>query len=163
MNICVVGDCNTGKTTFCRGRKDTSYVPTVGVDFALYDNGEHSFKFWDTAGQERFRAVGAHYYRLASTVCIFYACDLPSSIKSVPYWQSLVSLHSDAKQIVIGAKCDLPGPPGEYSGMYPGPADIFISTKNNEGIEELYCTLHGKCESVSLELIPTQRTKCCYF
>jgi GTPase SAR1 family protein len=144
MNVVLVGDVNTGKTSFCRG--GDSYVPTVGVDFALMGQT----RVWDTSGQERFRSVGRGYYHLARVILIFYACGQEETQKSVKGWRAEASLHSDARIIVVGCKCDQ-GKEGE--------ADIFISNTTGEGVEELKGMLPRR--GLEMELRPAQR-HCCY-
>lgn len=91
---------------------------------------------------------------MADIVLIFYACDSPKSILSIPKWKSEVSLETTAKIYVIGCKCDL-GKDGD--------ADLFISNLTGEGLSDLHDILRltAEIEPVSLELTPSQRN-CCY-
>lgn len=144
MDVVLVGDMNTGKTSFCR--RHLNDVPTIGIDFTMFGN----IRFWDTSGQERFRSVGRTYYRLARIILIFYACGQKDTQKSVEAWKAEAQLHSDARIIVVGCKCDR-GKEGE--------ADIFISNLTGEGIDELNDMLPQR--GLEIELVPSQRN-CCY-
>jgi len=111
IKIIVIGDVNTGKTSFCQryanGTFTTEYKATVGVDFVVKGN----FQLWDVAGQERFAAVTAAYYRGAAGALVVLDWNEPASLASAQKWiEDLRKKYTDDIPILIVAnKCDLPG------------------------------------------------------
>ncbi|XP_060210947.1 GTP-binding nuclear protein Ran-B1-like, partial [Lycium barbarum] len=69
FNLVIVGDGETGKTTFVKrhlnGEFEKKYDPTIGVEVHPLDFftncGEIRFYCWDTAGQEKFGALRDSY------------------------------------------------------------------------------------------------------
>ena len=61
IRVLVLGESHTGKTTFIR-RNITQYVPTIGVDYSVYDHKDVNLRIWDTAGHDRFKQVVQNFY-----------------------------------------------------------------------------------------------------
>ena len=73
LRLIIIGDYNTGKTTFLntyirQETVNTVYDPTIGIDFAsrtiIAPSGETvKLACWDTSGQENFKSIVRSYYR----------------------------------------------------------------------------------------------------
>lgn len=115
----VIGDTGVGKTSlirsFCQNRFDTSYIPTVGVDFAVqrFDilNTSYTLQMWDTAGQERFQSIATTYYRGADVIAIIFDLTDRQSLLSCEAWLYAAKNENwDASKMqiyLIGTKADL--------------------------------------------------------
>lgn len=118
IKLMTLGDAGGGKTTLisrlCNQIHNTSYQPTIGVEFnVLYlDRGGKSLKLqlWDTAGQECYAPIVRSYYK--NMAGAFYVIDLTSNkaIKRINYWlrEFNKNINCESHMIVIGNKCDSP-------------------------------------------------------
>lgn len=117
LKIVLLGDDNTGKTTFATRFKTGLYKPplttSIGVDFTFkhisLERRNIKAQIWDTVGQEGFRKISFLYCTNAHGIILFFdvSCrssflSLPSIIKSVKNYN-----NQNAEILIIGNKCDL--------------------------------------------------------
>ena len=116
INILLVGDTNTGKTSFVKrlifNKYDLTFVASIGVDFELkkikYKNKIYTIRFFDTAGQERFKSITKSYFRLANAYFIFFDLSNKDSLNHIHNWIDLIKEYSEKSIfIILGNKDDL--------------------------------------------------------
>ena len=116
INILLVGDTNTGKTSFVKrlifNKYDLTFVASIGVDFELkkikYKNKIYSIRLFDTAGQERFKSITKSYFRLANAYFIFFDLSNKDSLNHIHNWIDLIKEYSEKSIfIILGNKDDL--------------------------------------------------------
>ena len=82
IKIILVGDCNTGKSTFIKKLNDCqgvyTYQPTMGVDFHIHKiidkedpNTEYYLYFYDTSGNSKFNSIISSYYSYCPLAIFF--------------------------------------------------------------------------------------------
>jgi len=120
FKIILVGDHNSGKTTFFKNLLEYSYnvtetCPTIGVDYAIKYTKKNKqtikVNIWDTAGQERFKAIIINYFRGISGILLFFDLNNYNTFKSLEKWIKEIKnnnscIHSHPI-ILIGNKSDL--------------------------------------------------------
>ena len=116
INILLVGDTNTGKTSFVKrfifNKYDLTFVASIGVDFELkkikYKNKIYTIRLFDTAGQERFKSITKSYFRLANAYFIFFDLSNKDSLNHIHNWIDLIKEYSEKSIfIILGNKDDL--------------------------------------------------------
>lgn len=76
FKLCLVGDNNTGKTTFIHkillnGEFEEKYVPTLGVNVHSIKIDNKNVTVWDTASRGKFAGLADGYYIGADAFIIF--------------------------------------------------------------------------------------------
>ncbi|MFW9998202.1 MAG: Rab family GTPase [Candidatus Odinarchaeota archaeon] len=124
FKVVLCGDGFVGKTTLRRRYLgegfDTSYLETIGADFAIKDldieQKSIKFQIWDLAGQPRYAMVRPWYYKSALAGIIVFDISMPSSFKNLPSWINELWKHNGSGKIpfiIIGNKNDLRGETAE--------------------------------------------------
>ena len=76
IKSCVLGDRASGKTTLLshidNRLKTAKYVPTLGVDFVVYNKSGLCLHIWDTSGSNRFATIVRTFLRDVSLILIVY-------------------------------------------------------------------------------------------
>jgi len=112
-----LGDQSVGKTSiitrFMYDTFDTSYQPTIGIDFlskTMYlDDKTVRLQLWDTAGQERFRSLIPSYIRDSSVAVICYDITNRDSFVNTSKWIEEVRAErgKDVILMLCGNKNDM--------------------------------------------------------
>jgi Ras-related protein Rab-6A len=112
-----LGDQAVGKTSiitrFMYDTFDTSYQPTIGIDFLSktmhLDDKTVRLHLWDTAGQERFRSLIPGYIRDSSVAIIVYDITSRQSFLNTTQWLEDVRAErgNDVIICLVGNKTDL--------------------------------------------------------
>jgi len=112
-----LGDQSVGKTSiitrFMYDTFDTSYQPTIGIDFlskTMYlDDKTVRLQLWDTAGQERFRSLIPSYIRDSSVAVICYDITNRESFVNTSKWIDEVRAErgKDVILMLCGNKNDM--------------------------------------------------------
>ena len=122
LRLIVVGDYNTGKTTFINTyiRQDstnTVYDPTIGIDFASRNielGGGEIVKLacWDTSGQENFRSIVRSYYKDICGAFLVYDVTSRRSFANLLTWMNDIRRNASCKGhehpiLLLGTKIDV--------------------------------------------------------
>ena len=122
LRLIVVGDYNTGKTTFLntyirQEKSNTVYEPTIGIDFASRSielaSGEIiKLACWDTSGQENFKSIVRSYYRDICGAFLVYDITNRRSFLHLSSWLDDIRRHSSCKThthpiLLLGTKVDI--------------------------------------------------------
>jgi len=123
LKLIVLGDYNTGKTTFVNTYvreepHNTVYEPTIGIDFAaraieLKSGTIVKLACWDTSGQENFRSIVRSYYRDVCGVFLLFDVTSRRSFNSLGSWLRDIRRNKSCKGhdhpiLVLGTKIDKP-------------------------------------------------------
>eukprot|EP00088_Acartia_fossae_P037201 TRINITY_DN38361_c0_g1_i1.p1 TRINITY_DN38361_c0_g1~~TRINITY_DN38361_c0_g1_i1.p1 ORF type:complete len:221 (+),score=22.21 TRINITY_DN38361_c0_g1_i1:77-739(+) len=115
FKLVLVGDGNTGKTTFVKrhltGEFEKVYKATVGVNVHplkfTTTRGELCYEVWDTAGQEKFGGLRDVYYIDAKCAIIMFDVTARITYKNVPNWYRDIERVCERIPIVLcGNKVD---------------------------------------------------------
>ena len=154
FRICIVGECNVGKTSlltrFCDNTFKESYNNTIGVDFRVvtlkYQNMILKLHIWDTAGQERFKSIALNYFRSSHGFMFVYDISKENSFNNIQQWIDLAFSNSKHVGInfLVGNKCDLEN----ERTIQRADAEKFAKEKNliffetsaktNENVEKIF-------------------------
>ena len=117
FKIALLGDGGVGKTAlkerFLGKGFQSSYMMTVGADFAIYSteiNGEQvKLQIWDLAGQDRFKEVRTAYYQGALGALMVYDVTRKDSAENLVHWKEELLKHGNENpaMILVGNKIDL--------------------------------------------------------
>jgi len=122
FKIIVIGDTNTGKSTFIQrfvfDKFVPCYKPTIGVDFMtksihFEENTIVRLQLWDIAGQERFGGMTRVYYKDAVGCLILFDLSNYNTFETVKKWKedldNKVQLAdgSSIPCLLVGNKSDL--------------------------------------------------------
>ena len=121
LRLIIIGDYNTGKTTFLntyirQETVNTVYDPTIGIDFAsrtiIAPSGETvKLACWDTSGQENFKSIVRSYYRDVCGIFLMFDVTNRRSFASLDNWLADVRRQSSCKHhmhpvLLLGTKID---------------------------------------------------------
>ena len=183
FRICIVGECNVGKTSlltrFCDNTFKESYNNTIGVDFRVvtlkYKDSILKLHIWDTAGQERFKSIALNYFRSSHGFMFVYDVSSPNSFNNIPKWIDLAYSNSNNVGInfLVGNKIDLEDhrkikkADGEKMAKEKNLIFFETSAKNNENVEKIFMYFtykllnyfsHNKDEYINNEINKTKLT-----
>lgn len=169
VKIAILGDGACGKSSLIRAKQRKTFELenplTIGVDiqclpFEFKDiRGEDAtFLAVDLGGQERFQFLHDSYIKGIQLAVLTYDLSRYITFLNLPKWYSLVQNENIAiPVIVVGNKMDLVDDDHRQYFMdeferarklYPNPLNIkghfFISSKTNEGMDELFL----QCENL---------------
>eukprot|EP01127_Copromyxa_protea_P008000 TRINITY_DN1819_c0_g1_i4.p2 TRINITY_DN1819_c0_g1~~TRINITY_DN1819_c0_g1_i4.p2 ORF type:complete len:220 (-),score=33.86 TRINITY_DN1819_c0_g1_i4:2165-2824(-) len=112
-----LGEQSVGKTSiitrFMYDTFDSSYQPTIGIDFLSYpmflQDKTVRLQVWDTAGQERFRSLAPSYIRDSSVAIICYdICNRESFENTIKWIEDVRNERGkDVIMALVGNKVDL--------------------------------------------------------
>ena len=114
MNIALLGDTNTGKTTFLYYLDEQpmdNIISTVGIsDYLLfadiYDE-KVKIKLIDTAGQERYNSLSTDSIKKAHGFLIFFDVTNENTFDSIDKYISLIKNNNESNKIILlGNKID---------------------------------------------------------
>ena len=132
MNIVLIGDCQTGKTSFIRRLLENeyceSYIATIAKELNVYIYKEQVIYIHDCSGLERYNDINELYYEKASGFIIMYTKKYPS------YWVN--KIPKNIPYICVQNKSDT------FKG-----GKIQISCKNNTNIKKPIEILFPKMEA----------------
>lgn len=131
--------------------------PTIGAAFMSrtieYKGATFHLNLWDTAGAERYQSIWPMYARGADAVLVCY--DLSRSFTAEDARDAIHMVkrnHSESLLFVVGCKRDLACEP------FYAPEDLrmgtsdgtirFISSKKNQGLQELFEAILDKIQSL---------------
>ena len=121
LRLIIIGDYNTGKTTFLntyirQETVNTVYDPTIGIDFAsrtiTAPSGEIvKLACWDTSGQENFKSIVRSYYRDVCGVFLVFDVTNRRSFANLDNWLVDIRRQSSCKHhvhpiLLLGTKID---------------------------------------------------------
>ena len=120
FRLIIVGDYNTGKTTFLNSyirqeRVNTVYDPTIGVDFSsrtIESPCGKTIKLacWDTSGQENFKSIVRSYYRDVCGAFLVFDVTNYRSFSNIPIWLNDICRQSSCRHrhpiLLLGTKID---------------------------------------------------------
>lgn len=124
LRLIIVGDYNTGKTTFLntyirQEKMNTVYDPTIGIDFSsrnieLQDGTVVKLACWDTSGQENFRSIVRSYYRDVCGAFLVFDVTNRRSFSHLSDWLTDIRRNSSCKThkhpvLLLGTKIDVRG------------------------------------------------------
>ncbi|XP_048623500.1 ras-related protein RABH1c isoform X2 [Brassica napus] len=156
FKLVFLGDQSVGKTSiitrFMYDKFDTSYQPTIGIDFlskTMYlEDRTVRLQLWDTAGQERFRSLIPSYIRDSSVAIVVYDVANRQTFLNIPKWIDDVHRErggsGDVIIVLVGNKTDLVDKrqvsisEGEEKGKEHGVMFIETSAKENFNIKALF-------------------------
>jgi len=166
FKVVLIGDGEVGKTTlrkrFMGESFSTSYIPTIGADFAVKDLKTKSgtqvrFQIWDLAGQQRFRVVREGFYRGSKGALLIYDVTRGETYNNIPAWAEELAKNVSVipPMVLVGNKIDLKDQvpvyvSSDYGEMmrdylekrYRVPVKfIETSAKTGENIEEAFVML----------------------
>lgn len=111
-NIVLVGDANSGKTSFLyaclKNYFIQNYIPTA-FDIINYIYDEFDIEFRDTAGQPDYNRLKHLVYPGADLILMFFSINSLESLENLLYkWNIEIKLFSQNTPIIlIGTKIDL--------------------------------------------------------
>ena len=87
LKICLLGDCQVGKTAFARvfAEQDypDSYEGTVGSDFYVRNmqtiNGPFQFNLWDLSGDPVYSEVRNEFFKESQAMILMYDMTKPKT------------------------------------------------------------------------------------
>jgi len=148
--ILVIGDINTGKTSFVRRSVHNTfskhYKSTIGVDMAMKavrcpDGSQIRLSFWDIAGQERFGNMTRMYYKGSHLVIVMYDIKRLATFENAAKWiRDIRSKTEDDEQldiILVGSKYDLIVDEEDENEMCVSHSEIQAFSRNN-GIKSTF-------------------------
>jgi len=173
MNICLLGDCKSGKSSFSNSINNKEYNKpdkTIGVDYNLVYIYEIDWKIWELSGDKKFNAITRNYYKQKDIFIIFFDINNIVSFKNIQYWiDQIISNtgYDNNKILLIGNKIDLERKfdiidlnmiCNKYGINY-----VEVSIKRNINIDmcldEIYRLAHkGGINSNNGIVIPTNKT-----
>jgi len=114
IKIALLGDSNTGKTSFINilnGKSIDDMVSTIGIDsvyfYAYIKNEKYKIKIVDTAGQENYRSIAISYIKDMDGFLLFIDVTKKDSFNSIDYWKKFINENNLSKQILLlGNKID---------------------------------------------------------
>jgi small GTP-binding protein len=124
LRLIVVGDYNTGKTTFLntyirQEKPNTVYEPTIGIDFSsrnieLQEGTVVKLACWDTSGQENFKSIVRSYYRDICGAFLVFDVTNRRSFSHLDGWLTDIRRFSSCKThthpvLLLGTKIDVRG------------------------------------------------------
>lgn len=113
LRVFLLGDSNTGKTTFRRALINPETIPknphkTIGVAYDALTSGDKKYQVWDVAGDHK---PLAQFFDKTSHVLLFV--DLSTPLKEtalqtlIERCQSVFQVAPNCKVFLIANKCDL--------------------------------------------------------
>ena len=114
IRICLVGDTNTGKSTFVNYIKNNNfteyYRPTIGVEYMTYNDIGCVWKIWDTSGNIKHNPIILPYFKLANLFILFFDINNIASFLSLKERIKYINHESNSRNhniILVGNKSDL--------------------------------------------------------
>ena len=109
FRICLVGDSETGKTTFIESLIKNFYYEskerTVGIDLLTYVIDDIKFQVWDTSGNIMFFGIVRSYFKDVSGILLFFSDK--KSFDNLEYWIGEIrKINQKCKIILIQSMCD---------------------------------------------------------
>lgn len=154
----IIGDSQTGKSSlglkYSRNQFFNDTSSTIGIDLFVknvdIDGKKLKIQIWDTAGQERFISLIQSIYR--NVKCVLFCFDVTNinTFNNLNFWikQSLEFLDKNCIKCIVGTKIDLQNNRKvEYLNamIFAAKNNMVyyeISSKNNNGIDELFNNLN---------------------
>jgi len=111
MNILLIGDCRTGKTSYTRRLTENefceSYIATIAKELNVYVYKDQVIYIHDCSGLDRYEAINKMYYENASGFIIMYTDTYPDSwIKKIPIDKPFICVQNKS-DICHGGKIQI--------------------------------------------------------
>ena len=151
LKICVVGDSNTGKTSFCNRWVNSSfsdeYQATIMSNFSFkvykHNNRVCNVQFWDIAGQDR--SVSSPKIFTSGSHGIIILCDVSDkeTVENAAKWKEDIDSHSkflDGRELpsfLVLNKIDLID--GDGGGDVDGEMNMFVKNHNFDKYMKVSC------------------------
>lgn len=157
--LILLGDCNTGKSSFLTRYIDNTFtynvLPTVGLDYrqTKIKTNEKDVKLaiFDTAGQERFRSISITYIRYAKGIIIVFDVTDYSTFLHCRNWIKMINESSNVPyvKVLVGNKIDKEERKVEKEEALDmaneyGMAYFETSAATGEGVNEVFEYLVGE-------------------
>lgn len=157
FKILIIGDSNTGKTSFVHRyvneRWLPSHKPTFGADYhqksiQWNDNEVIRLHLWDMAGQDRFQTMCRNYYQDANGCFVMFDITNEESLDNCKKWKKeldnkVLQPNGDPiPSILLANKSDLGGKSisestiENFSKQHGFVHWVFTSVRTNTNIEE---------------------------
>ena len=113
MNICLLGDCESGKSSFVNLLDDKEYTKphkTIGVDHTVVYKNNIKIKIWELSGNIKFNDITRHYYDQKDVFVIFFDINNIISFKNIEHWIQQINSKTQSnnnKILLVGNKIDL--------------------------------------------------------
>lgn len=135
MNIVLIGDCQTGKSSYARRLTEDefceSYIATIAKELFVYVHGDEIIYIHDCSGLDRYKDLNEMYYQNASGFIVMYTHTYPEHwIKRIPDGIPYVCVQNKSDIFESG--------------------DIRISCKNGLNITDPIDALYPKMEKVEV-------------
>lgn len=157
--ICVIGDVESGKTSFIKKITRDSFSPdyrsTIGVDFGLkvvpLPHGDTMrLQLWDIAGQERYGNMTGIYYK--ETSAAYIVCDVTrsSTMDGIIKWKRDIDEKLGCPVILLINKIDLVSELEFYKNFdfakaYHIDQYFLISSKEGTGLQPAIDAMTNLC------------------
>ena len=163
FKILLIGDSKVGKSSmlirYTDGIFTDNYWIAIGFEFKIktitWDNKEIKFEIWDTAGEESFRSIAQSYFKGSDGIILMYDCNNRESFDNLIYWRDQLKTDADkdAFIILVGNKKELfnavSSQEAQEFAQSSGWLFFEASSKNNEGIEDVFNTMANRLVSIS--------------
>jgi small GTP-binding protein len=114
IKISLLGDSNTGKTSFLNIISKESIknmTSTLGLEdiifYAYIKNKKYKIKIMDTAGQENYRSITSSYIKDKDGFLLFFDVTNKDSYESIDFWMNFINDNNLSKEIILlGNKID---------------------------------------------------------
>jgi small GTP-binding protein len=136
--VVFIGNGGVGKSAIINkhmnGEFIREYTPTLGMEIHHIGN----MIIYDYAGQEKYNTVNTGLFT-ADAIVIFYDTGSILTGKHLSFWKSMVPLNTP--YLIVGTKSDIV--PHKFNCPE---ADIEISSKNGDGIDDLFTMIREMVE-----------------
>ncbi len=150
MNIIIIGDQATGKTSFVdRLTKNTfssSYCTTLAKDLHVIEFRGKTIYLHDHGGSPRYQDLRQLHYKLADGVILF--CDNKFNVE--PWLKLLEKENPGVPVVIVMNKIDNPFVP------QPKGADVYISCKSNYNLENVLPKLVPQIKEPEVKISPLE-------
>jgi small GTP-binding protein len=156
IKLIIVGDSNTGKSTFINqiinNKYKNIYEPTIGVDFYItkkfINNNKIILNIWDMSGNKQFNNYTETYIRNSTFALIFFDINNENSFYNIKKWYNRIkTLCPNILNIaLIGSKIDIYKNKIDFCGINSLSKEynikfFLISSKNKKNIDKPICYL----------------------
>ena len=95
LKICVLGDCQVGKTAFAKVFSEQEYPEdyeaTVGSDFFVRNmqtaDGQFQFNLWDLSGDPVYHEVRNEFFKESMALILMYDITKRKSFENLENWR----------------------------------------------------------------------------
>ena len=142
LKICLLGDCQVGKTAFAKVFAEQEYPDqyeaTVGSDFFVRNmttmNGIFQFNLWDLSGDPVYAEVRNEFFKESQALILMYDVCKPRTFQNMENWlkEAKQSGGETLPIYVVGTKTDL----DDRRSVQKAEAERWTQAKNAAGYFE---------------------------